>query len=162
MEFYLKYFKIKKKFKINIKLFNTYLFIFNKFGYIKFFFKDLKSMDYYNLTKFIKIIKNYIYFSNYKYYIELYITGLGYHALKKKKLLRFSLGHNHFIFIKIPKNIQILTKKNSLILLTSNKMQLKNFANILKELKPLNTYKEQGIYFKNDKLKFKIGKQIKN
>jgi len=158
----IKYFKKINKFTIQLKIINKFLIIFNSFGFFKLSLNELKNINNDNLKKFIYLIKNFIYSTNYYYFLEIYIIGLGYHILKKKNLLRFSLGHNHFIFLKIPKNIKILSKKNTFILLTNDKKSLKNFANIIKNLKPLNSYKEQGIYFKTDILKFKKGKQVKN
>lgn len=121
------------------------------------------KISYYSVKFLIKYLNQSIYKLENLYFFELNIAGLGYHVMKlNKNKLRFALGHNHFIFIKIPKFIKIFSKKNSLLLISKDFVKLSNFKNFILRLKPLNSYKEQGIYDSNKILKFKLGKQIKN
>lgn len=120
------------------------------------------TINYYDLNYLLRIFRKYIYLLNDNFFIELSIKGLGYHVMKLKNKLRFALGHDHFIFITVPESVVVFTKKNNLILLGSDSEKINNFANTIIKLKPISAYKEQGIYKTNRKLKFKIGKQIKN
>lgn len=111
------------------------------------------------LTIFNNIITDLL--ITYKKY--LVIKGLFFKIIKlKNAYIKFELGYSHSIKIKIPKNIKIyiLNKKQTkFIILSNNRQLLINFIKLIKNLKKINPYKKQGIFFKKEYFKLKTGKK---
>lgn len=93
---------------------------------------------------------------------KLVLKGLGFRmSLEKKEngvgeKLSLKLGYSHLVDVDIPAFISsVRLKKNILILESTNKVQLGDFAASIQRTKPPETYKEKGIYFAGDKVKLK-------
>ena len=117
--------------------------------------------NYYLVNLLVKnLIK--LFFLKYYYFKEIYLKGLGYHVSIKNNYLRFAIGYNHFIFLRVPINVKVYTKKDSLIIFGLNKNVLNMFVKKIKLLKKNNSYKKQGLYTNLENIKLKKGKQLKN
>lgn len=93
---------------------------------------------------------------------QLLFKGLGLKAFFnsiKKNILKLKLGFSHFIRISIPSIIKIKIKKNKLIFNSVNLTKLGNFLFKLRLLKFPNTYKQKGIFYKQEKHTLKIFKK---
>ena len=96
--------------------------------------------------------------------VKLKLIGIGYKIFEIshiKNLYQFKLGFSHPIFYKVPKNVKVTIKKNTLIYLSSN--DLKNVTQIASDIrsyKKPEPYKGKGILYYNEKVKLKQGKKI--
>jgi large subunit ribosomal protein L6 len=92
---------------------------------------------------------------------RLVFVGVGFRVeFCDKHLLKLKLGFSHFIFIKIPSNIEVNSPtKTSLILKSLNHQKLNEFICRIRTFKLPDVYKGKGILFKNQILFLKKGKK---
>lgn len=97
----------------------------------------------------------------YKKTLEL--VGVGYRVSNQGKVIEFSLGYTHPIFLELPKEVKVETKsernQNPLLMLESCDKQLIGLicAKIRTFRKP-EPYKGKGILFKGEVIRRKSGK----
>jgi large subunit ribosomal protein L6 len=92
--------------------------------------------------------------------VLLKLVGIGYRAIIEKEKLVLKLGFSHLIFLEIPKGIEIICKKPSLILLKSyDLLMLTQFAALIRSYKIPEPYKGKGILYKGEKIRRKEGKK---
>lgn len=92
---------------------------------------------------------------------NLFLKGVGYKVFLEKNLLIFKLGYSHPIFIKLPVNIKVICKNNSLTLNSIDFIKLTQFIFLIKSYKIPEPYKGKGILLKNEKIIRKEGKKSK-
>lgn len=92
--------------------------------------------------------------------VQLKVTGLGYRAYRYKNYLLFIVGHSVGFRYKIPKDIDILCFRSSLISLFGlNLQRLKQIAYQLRLIRKPNIYKNKGIKYVNEKINYKKKKK---
>jgi large subunit ribosomal protein L6 len=92
--------------------------------------------------------------------VLLKLVGIGYRAIIEKDKLVLKLGFSHLIFLEIPKGIEIICKKPSLILLKGyDLLMLTQFAALIRSYKIPEPYKGKGILYKGEKIRRKEGKK---
>lgn len=94
---------------------------------------------------------------------KIFLVGLGYKNFVYNNKLYILIGDSNYITLEIPKEVNILCRKNQIFGISKDKMILLDFFSNLKYLKKLNLYKGKGILeFKNFKfMKLKTGKKQK-
>lgn len=93
-------------------------------------------------------LKNLFVDSNNKifYKKELILKGLGFKAtLEKLQILTLKVGYSHLLEIKIPEDISIKIKGNTINFTSTDKQILGNFVNYIKDLKSPDSYKGKGL-----------------
>jgi len=155
--------KQKKFILINLNLKKFYFFIPSQIK-IK---KSINSLTFSYLPETKK--SNDILCNNFKKWLQskekpfikkLILKGLGLKVnLINTNILEFKLGFSHLIKLIIPKTISITLIKNVIVLESFNLVELGNIANKIKVLKKPNPYKGKGIWYKNEKLNFKVVKK---
>ena len=79
--------------------------------------------------------------------ISLEIVGVGYKAELSSSMLILSLGYSHDIFLTIPKNINVVCEKPTLLKISSvDKEALGQFVALIQSLRKKDPYKGKGIY----------------
>ena len=90
----------------------------------------------------------------------LELTGVGYRAVLKDKILNMQLGFSHDINYEIPKGIKIsVDKQTTLKINGSNKQQVGMVASQIKSIRPPEPYKGKGIKEKGQYILRKEGKK---
>jgi len=96
--------------------------------------------------------------------VKLKLVGVGYKIFEVdhvKNLYQFKLGFSHHIFYKIPENVGVFIKKNSLVYLSSNTAKVvTQTASKIRSYKKPEPYKGKGILYENEVIKLKQGKKI--
>lgn len=78
----------------------------------------------------------------------------------EKDFLKLKLGFSHFVYVKIPPHIHIVSPKKSLLVLKSiDEQLLKEFCSKLCAFKAPNIYKGKGVLYKNQVLLIKETKK---
>jgi len=96
--------------------------------------------------------------SGYEKILEL--SGVGFRAALKGKLLNLQLGLSHDINFNIPDGIKILVEKQTIIKINgNNKQQVGMIAAQIKSLKPPEPYKGKGIKEQGQYILRKEGKK---
>ena len=99
-------------------------------------------------------------------YKKLTFVGVGYRALlggggERSNNLRLKLGHSHLIYYKLPKGLEIYSKKyNKITLFGFFDKQLFQTAAKIRLMKAPEPYKGKGILNDNEKITLKIGKRV--
>jgi len=96
---------------------------------------------------------------------KLKLVGIGYRSIPvenfKDKLILFKLGFSHFIYYRIPKEINFFCKKQTqLFLLGNSYQQTTQIANSIKSIKKPEPYKGKGFLTANETINIKKGKKI--
>ena len=90
---------------------------------------------------------------------RLVIIGVGYKCSIADDIITFRLGFSHLIKLKIPNDIKIEIKKQTMILIKGiNKYRVGWFSNKIRDLKPPEPYKGVGIRYENEQIIRKEGK----
>lgn len=149
--------KIKRVLRIKIEIF-----LIKEFSILKIIGSEYK---YYNRNKIsamsiINKIKKCLIELIYKQYTKLKIVGVGYKVLSIKidntNILKFKLGYSHDIFFKIPKNIQVICKKNNIMyIIGNNHKQMNQIIYKIRSFKKPDPYKGKGILYENQKIQLK-------
>ena len=91
---------------------------------------------------------------------ELELTGVGFRAALKGKVLNMQLGFSHDINYDIPEGIKIAVEKQTTIKISgSNKQQVGMVASQIKSFRPPEPYKGKGIKEKGQYILRKEGKK---
>jgi ribosomal protein L6P/L9E len=115
--------------------------------------KQLFPLDSY-VSSFISWLKLF----NKKIKKKLLLKGLGFRSYLSddKSKICFKIGYSHIIDLTIPKKISsIVIEKNYLIVESFDKVILGNFCKRIKELKPVDVYKNKGFSYKKEILLLK-------
>lgn len=99
---------------------------------------------------------------------KLNIIGVGYKVfvLATKSsipfvILQLKLGYSHFIYIRIPKNLIVISPKPNKIFFYGYFQQSVNLlAFLIKSYKMPEPYKAKGIFYFNEQIKLKKGKKL--
>ena len=98
---------------------------------------------------------------------KLKLVGVGYKVFEitnknlSNKLLNFKLGYSHNIYIKIPNNIETITKQsNKLFVSGYNSKLISKISSTIKNYKTPDPYKGKGVLYFNEVIKLKEGKKI--
>ena len=92
----------------------------------------------------------------------LSLVGVGYRALVKGKILEMQLGFSHPCELEIPKEIQVVVEKNTLITISGiDKQLIGQFAANIRALRPPEPYKGKGARYVNEYVRKKAGKSAK-
>jgi len=84
---------------------------------------------------------------------QLEIVGVGYRAKLEKDCLELSLGYSKPVLYKIPKGIQIVVEKPTLITVKGiNKQQVGQVAEEIKRYRKPDPYKLKGVRFVGERL----------
>ena len=96
--------------------------------------------------------------------VKLKLIGIGYKIFEIdyiKNLFQFKLGFSHSIFYKVPNNIKVSIKKNTLIYLSGNSIKsVTQLASDIRSYKKPEPYKGKGILYDNEIIQLKQGKKI--
>lgn len=92
---------------------------------------------------------------------KLEITGVGYKAAIKGKVLELALGYSHPINFEFPEGIDITVERNTVIIKGSDKQQVGQVAAIIRGFRPPEPYKGKGIKYSDEKIIRKAGKTSK-
>jgi len=96
--------------------------------------------------------------SGYEKILEL--TGVGFRASLKGKVLNMQLGFSHDINYDIPENIKITVEKQTIVKINgSNKQQVGMVASQIKSIRPPEPYKGKGIKEQGQYILRKEGKK---
>ena len=89
----------------------------------------------------------------------LELTGVGFRASLKGKLLNLQLGFSHDINFDIPDGIKILVEKQTIIKISGfDKQQVGMIAAEIKGLRPPEPYKGKGVKYADEIVRRKVGK----
>lgn len=113
------------------------------------------------LITFFRLFQQAIIGLNLGFTTNLIFRGVGFRVeMLDKNFLKLKLGFSHFVFFKIPKQIQIFSpKKTRLILKGFNRQFLNQFSAKICSFKFPDAYKGKGILVKNQILYLKKGKK---
>ena len=92
---------------------------------------------------------------------ELELVGVGYRASNNGNIIDFALGYTHNIFMQLPSEIKVETKrnKNPLIILEScDKQLLGQVCSKIRSFRKPEPYKGKGIKFVGEEIRRKSGK----
>ena|SRR5947209_4944109 len=90
---------------------------------------------------------------------ELDITGVGYRADAKGKLVTFTLGYSHPIEFLLPEGVNVTIDKQTHLVLTGYDKQLVGqVAANMRALRPPDPYKNKGVRYTGEALRKKEGK----
>lgn len=95
---------------------------------------------------------------------KLNLIGVGFRVSILKTasmtLLYFKLGYSHYVYFKIPKNLEIFClKANKLFILGDSYLFVTQVAALVRSLKIPEPYKGKGILYATEKITFKEGKK---
>ena len=91
---------------------------------------------------------------------ELELTGVGFRAALKGKVLNMQLGFSHDVNYDIPDGIKIAVEKQTIVKISgSNKQQAGMVASQIKSIRPPEPYKGKGIKEKGQYILRKEGKK---
>lgn len=122
--------------------------------------KNDKDVFWFEDNKKLKLQESKLKTKNKQIYKELTIRGIGSKAWlgKEKTHMHMDVGYTHYISIKVPNKIDPLVKKTRMIFFSPLKKELGIFASSVKELKQPDPYKGEGIRYKGEEIKLKVGK----
>lgn len=96
---------------------------------------------------------------------KLNLVGVGFRVSTLKisslNLLQFKLGYSHYIYFKIPKNLEIFClKANKLFILGYCYLFVTQVAALVRSIKIPEPYKGKGILYTTEKITLKEGKKV--
>jgi len=92
---------------------------------------------------------------------QLEISGVGYRAAMKGKVLELNLGFSHPINFESPKGIEISVDKNVVTIKGDDKQQVGQVAAEIRGFRPPEPYKGKGIKYLEEHIIRKAGKTAK-
>jgi large subunit ribosomal protein L6 len=99
------------------------------------------------------------------FFHEFIIRGIGYryryHRANNKNSLLFKIGYGHKVLFLLSSMPDIRFRNNrryDFVLTSLNKAKLRQFAEQVRLVKPIDAYKGKGIKYYHDLLKLKVGK----
>ena len=95
---------------------------------------------------------------------KLNLIGVGFRVSTLKiaclTLLHFKLGYSHYVYFKVPKNLEIFClKANKLFLLGDSYLFVTKVAALVRSFKTPEPYKGKGIKYKEEIIRRKEGKR---
>ena len=122
--------------------------------------KKIKSLRKNDVNKIKKNILN----SSIKINTKLKMVGIGYKVFLDNKinnLLKFKLGYSHFIYYKLPVNMNVSISKSTIIYISGNCLDnVTQITSDIRSYKKPEPYKGKGILYFNEKIKLKPGKKV--
>ena len=94
------------------------------------------------------------------YVTELELKGIGFKIDKIKNQLLLKLGYSHLLSILIPGLIKVSILKNCIYLSSPSLIELKNFSSKIRSLNVPDSYKGQGILYRDEVIIKKEGKKV--
>jgi large subunit ribosomal protein L6 len=96
---------------------------------------------------------------------KLNIIGVGYKVIILTNsyftILQLKLGYSHFIYIRIPKNLIVISPKpNKIFFYGYFQQRINLLAFLIKSYKMPEPYKAKGIFYFNEQIKLKKGKKL--
>lgn len=93
---------------------------------------------------------------------KLTLIGVGYRAAVQGEMLDLELGFSHPTKLPIPKTLQVMVEKSTMIMITgTDKQSVGQFAASIRAIKPPEPYKGKGIRYENERVRKKAGKAAK-
>jgi len=90
---------------------------------------------------------------------ELDVSGVGYRAEVKSRVLVLTLGFSHPVELPLPPGVDCTVDKNTHIVLKSyDKARLGQFAADVRRVRPPEPYKGKGIKYTEEIIRHKVGK----
>ena len=125
-------------------------------------FKKFKSNRNRIFSNFFYINEQFQYFLKMKKLkIKLTLIGIGFKFFIHSNpcLLEIKVGYSHNIFFKLPKHIEIFSKKlTEIILIGGFSRTFFNLVTSIKKIRLPDPYKKKGIFYSNEIIKTKRGK----
>ena len=125
-------------------------------------FKKFKSNRNRIFSNFFFINEQFQYFLKMKKLkIKLTLIGIGFKFFIHSNpcLLEIKVGYSHNIFFKLPKHIEIFSKKlTEIILIGGFSRTFFNLVTSIKKIRLPDPYKKKGIFYSNETIKTKRGK----
>jgi large subunit ribosomal protein L6 len=95
---------------------------------------------------------------------KLNIVGVGFRVsmlkISRLTLLHFKLGYSHYVYFKVPKNLEIFClKANKLFIVGDSYLFVTKVAALVRSFKTPEPYKGKGIVYAIEKITFKEGKK---
>lgn len=96
---------------------------------------------------------------------KLNIIGVGFRVSTAKisnfNVLHFKLGYSHYVYFKIPRNLEIFCLKANKLLIVGNSYTVVNqVAALIRSFKTPEPYKGKGIVYTTEKIMLKEGKKV--
>ena len=88
----------------------------------------------------------------------LIITGVGFKAEVKNKLLVMSLGFSSDIYVGIPDGLTVTVEGSKITVGGIDKQRVGELASQIRKLRPPEPYKGKGIRYDNEQIRRKVGK----
>ena len=149
-----------KTLSINDKLFSTKINENNEFNIIPLETKESDKKISVMWGTYRSLINNAVLGVSIGHQKILDITGVGFRANLKGDVLNLQLGFSHDINFKIPKEVNILVEKQTIITITGvDKELVSKVASDIKTLKPVEPYKGKGIKERGQYVLRKEGKK---
>ena len=90
---------------------------------------------------------------------SLIITGVGYKAEVKGKLLVMSLGYSNDVYVGIPEGLAVTAESGGKVVVSGiDKQRVGELASQIRKLRAPEPYKGKGIRYENEKIVRKVGK----
>lgn len=128
--------------------------------------KNLKRRDLYKIIPSVNttgvLIKNFLNGVINHYTYVLNIKGIGYKAKydTKTSKLQLNLGFSHTIEMEIPRNVEIeIIDSVNILIKGSSKQEIGQLSSEIKNKKPAEIYKGNGIKYKDEIIKLKSPKK---
>ena len=88
----------------------------------------------------------------------LEVLGVGYRVEQKQKNIVLNVGFSHTIEIQPLDGVGLTTENNTIHVDGANKQKVGEMAAQIRKVRPPNAYKEKGIKYRDEVLRFKPGK----
>ena len=88
----------------------------------------------------------------------LIVTGVGYKAEVKDKILVMSLGFSSDIYIGVPEGLTVTAEGSKIVVSGIDKQRVGELASQIRKLRPPEPYKGKGIRYDNEQIRRKVGK----
>lgn len=113
----------------------------------------------------VSIIKQLLLDMSFLFCKKLNIIGVGFRVSATKisnlNLLHFKLGYSHYVYFKIPKNLEIFClKANKLLIVGNSYTNVNQVAALIRSFKIPEPYKGKGIVYSTEKISLKEGKKV--
>ena len=122
--------------------------------------KKIKSLRKNDVSKIKKNILN----SSITINTKLKMVGIGYKVFLDNKinnLLKLKLGYSHFIYYKLPIEMNVSISKSTIIYISGNCLDnVTQITSNIRSYKKPEPYKGKGILYFNEKIKLKPGKKV--
>jgi hypothetical protein len=114
-----------------------------------------------NPFTYISHLQNFIRGVSKPYFLRFYVRGIGYKVWSffQNKVFKLRVGLNHNIFCIIPNGVVGRARKYKFICTSIDYEKLKNFSTKIVSIKPPDPYRNKGIRFINDVVRFKVRKE---